>query len=155
MDVLEIAKNMELEGKELYETQMKKTNDEGLKKILKMLAEQEQEHYNIFNALQKQNPLKIKKESFKEVKGVFKELRKDIPQDHIEFYKKVLEIEKKSQQLYEEIAEKQEDLEKKEIIERIAKEEHKHWIIIKNIIDYIKRPEQWVEDPEFHHLDDY
>jgi rubrerythrin len=153
-DLFEIAKKMELEGKQLYEEQAKKTSDEGLKNILLMLSEQEQEHYKIFDALQKKQPIKIKKESFKGITDFFKEVREDLPKDQIEFYKKILDVEKKSQEFYQEIAKKQEG-ENKEIINKIANEEHKHWIIIKNIIDYIKRPEQWVEDAEFHHLDDY
>lgn len=154
MDVFEIAKEMELEGKKLYEEQAKKAEDEAIKKILIMLANQEQDHYDIFNALQKNQPVKIKKESFKGIKDVFSDLRKDLPQDQIAFYNKILDIEKKSQQFYEEISQQQEP-EAKEIIQRIANEEHKHWIIIKNLIDYIKRPDQWVEDPEFYHLEDY
>lgn len=155
MELFEIAKKMELEGKALYEDQAKKTKDEGIKTILLMLAEQEQEHYKIFDALQKKQPIKIKKESFKGITDFFKGLRDDLPTDQIEFYEKILKIEKDSQEFYIELAKKQEDVCSKEIIERIAREEHKHWIIIKNMIDYIKRPDQWVEDPEFHHLEEY
>lgn len=155
MDIYEVAKGLELEGKELYEAQAKKTDDEGLKNILLMLAQQEQEHFNIFDSLQKKRPLKIKRESFKGISEVFKDLRKDLPKDQVDFYKKVLDIEKKSEAFYEKIALEQESEEAKEVILRIAKEEHKHWVIVKNIIDYIKRPDQWVEDAEFHHLEDY
>lgn len=155
MEMFEIAKKMELDGKQLYESQAKVTSDEGLKKVLLMLANQEQEHFNIFDALQKKQPLVLKKESFKGITDVFRDLRKDLPKDHVEFYKKVLDIEKRSQEFYEDIASKQDSVEAKEVILRIAKEEHKHWVIIKNIIDYIKRPDQWVEDAEFHHLEDY
>jgi len=155
IDFFEMAKNMELEGKQIYQEQSLKTTDEGLKNILLMLANQEQEHFKIFDTLQKKQPIKIRKTSFVEIKNLFKELKKDLPKDQIEFYKKVLDVEKNSQNFYEEIAKKQKEPEIKEIILRIANEEHKHWIIIKNIIDYIKRPEQWVEDPEFHHLEDY
>lgn len=155
MELFDVAKQMELEGKQLYEEQAKNTAEEGLKNILLMLARQEQEHYEIFDALQKKMPVKIKKESFKGISKVFSNLKKDLPKDHVEFYKKILEIEKKSQEFYEEIAKKQEKQEDKEIILRVANEEHKHWVIIKNIIDYIKRPDQWVEDPEFTQLEDY
>ncbi|MCC7574300.1 hypothetical protein KO361_01810 [Candidatus Woesearchaeota archaeon] len=155
MELFEIAKKMELEGKQLYEEQAKKTEDTGLKNILMMLAHQEQEHYNIFDALQKKQPIKIKKESFEGIIDFFKEVREKLPKDQVDFYKKILDVEKKSQEFYEELSKNQEEQEAKEIILRIAKEEHKHWIIIKNIIDYIKKPDQWVEDPEFHHLEDF
>ena len=144
MELFEIAKKMELEGKQLYEEQAKKTEDTGLKNILMMLAHQEQEHYNIFDALQKKQPIKIKKESFEGIIDFFKEVREKLPKDQVDFYKKILDVEKKSQEFYEELSKNQEEQEAKEIILRIAKEEHKHWIIIKNIIDYIKKPDQWV-----------
>ncbi len=154
-DIFEIAKNMEKEGWELYEEQVKKTTDEGIKNILHMLAQQEKEHYNIFDALQKKHSIKLKQGSFKGITDFFKEAREDLPKDQLDVYKKILSVEKKSQEFYEEIAQKQDNPQTKEIIQRIAHEEHKHWIIIKNMIDYIKRPEQWVEDAEFHHLEDY
>lgn len=155
MELFEIAKAMELEGKQLYEEQAKKTQEPGLKKILLLLAQQEQDHYDIFDALQKQNSIKLKQDSFKGIKDFFREIRETLPQEDLEIYNKVLQIEKETQKFYEELAEKQTDEEAKEIIQKIAKEEHKHWVIIKNIIDYIKRPDQWVEDPEFNHLEDY
>lgn len=154
-DLFEMAKTMELEGQQLYESQAKKTNAEGIKNILLMLAEQEKDHYKIFDALQKNQPVKIKKESYKGITNVFKEVKDNLPTDQLEFYEKILGVEKKSQEFYEDLAKKQDSQEIKEILERIAHEEHKHWVIIKNLIDYIKRPEQWVEDPEFHHLEDY
>lgn len=154
-DLFEIAKSMELEGQQLYESQAKKTSAEGIKNILLMLSEQEKDHYKIFDALQKKQPVKIKKESYKGITDIFKEVKNDLPTDQLEFYETILGVEKKSQEFYEELAKKQDSPEIKEILERIAHEEHKHWVIIKNLIDYIKRPEQWVEDPEFHHLEDY
>jgi rubrerythrin len=155
MELFEIAKNMELEGKQLYEHQAKNTEDEGLKNILLMLANQEQEHYKIFDALHKNQPIKLKRESFKGITDFFKEVREDLPKDQVELYTKILDVEKKSQEFYKDLAKNQEAQQIKEIILRIAEEEHKHWIIIKNIIEYIKKPDQWVEDPEFHQLEDY
>lgn len=40
-DLFEIAKKMELEGQQLYESQAKKTTAKGIKNILLMLADQE------------------------------------------------------------------------------------------------------------------
>ena len=122
MDVFSVAKEMELEGKTLYESQAKNTGDEGLRNILLMLAKQEEEHFNFFDSLQKGGPLKIKKESFKGVVDVFRGLRKDLPKDQISFYEKVLEIEEKSEAFYKEIALGQESDEVREAILRIARE---------------------------------
>ena len=154
MDLYEVAKKMELEGKSLYEEQLNKTSDPGLKNILGMLAKQEQEHYNVFDALQKNEKVIINHNDFKGVKDLFKSVR-ETTNDQEEFYKKVLEVERASEEFYKEIAEKQGEQKTKETILRIAREEHKHGIIIKNILEHIRKPHQWVEDSEFNHLEDY
>jgi hypothetical protein len=37
----------------------------------------------------------------------------------------------------------------------VAGEEHKHYLLLERIIDFVSRPEQWLEDAEFYHLEDY
>ena len=48
MDILEFAMQMELDGKAFYEASARDVKDEELRKVLIMLAEEEDKHYNIF-----------------------------------------------------------------------------------------------------------
>jgi len=41
------------------------------------------------------------------------------------------------------------------LIHRIAKEEKRHAVVLENIIEMILRPEQWVENAEFNHMEEY
>jgi rubrerythrin len=72
----------------------------------------------------------------------------------IELYKKALEIEQQSRDFYlekaDEVAEAQ-----KEIFLELADEEKKHFFLIENIIDFVSRPERWLENAEFYHLEEY
>jgi rubrerythrin len=95
--------------------------------------------------------------SFAGVKTVFEEMKEEldrISKDHVKFYKTILEIEKKSEEFYAKHAEEQ-DGPVKEILLKLAKEEHGHVIIIDNIIGFINKPNTWIEDAEFNNLGNY
>lgn len=34
-------------------------------------------------------------------------------------------------------------------------EEKKHYFLLDNIIEFVSRPEQWLENAEFYHLEEY
>ncbi|RME30133.1 MAG: rubrerythrin, partial [Candidatus Zixiibacteriota bacterium] len=42
----------------------------------------------------------------------------------------------------------------KDILLRIADEEHRHWVTMQNVIQFLDRPKHWLEDAEWGHLDD-
>jgi rubrerythrin len=91
------------------------------------------------------------------VKNLFEEMKDEldlVSKDHVKFYKMVLEIEKKTEEFYLKHAEEHTDDTKKVLI-ALAKEEHNHVIIIHNIIEFINKPNTWVEDAEFSNMGDY
>jgi rubrerythrin len=158
MDVFEFAKKMEMDGKKLYEGQLTEETNEGLKEILRMLIAQEQHHYDVLDEIEKSGKYKnYKNASFKGVKSIFIGMKKqlaDVPKDHVKFYHKILEIEKRSEEFYRKHAGEQNG-EIQEILLRLAKEEEGHVVIIENVIEFINKPKTWVEDAEFNHLGEY
>lgn len=158
MDIFETAKQMEQDGIKRYEEELTKTQDEGLKSILQMLIEQEKKHYNLFDSMQKKSSVEFKKDEFKNVKNVFQQMKEKgdtLPKDHVEFYKKAMEIEKESEKMYKQLAEQQDDEGSTKVILSIADEEHKHAVLIQNIIDILENADAWVEDAEFNHMTEY
>lgn len=158
--VFEHAKQMELDGKALYLEEMEKTEDPGLKRILKMLADAEENHYEIFDALQRKNLVDVKPTSLVEIKNIFTEIKdsgKSIvtTTDHAEFYKKVQKIEEQAEAEYRKEAELAEDEKLKEIFTHIANEEHRHATLMEGFYQMCLNPTQWVEDAEFNHFGDY
>lgn len=51
MDIIEFAMQMELDGMAFYEKNAATSSDPELKKMLTMLAEEEQRHFNFFKRL--------------------------------------------------------------------------------------------------------
>jgi rubrerythrin len=72
-----------------------------------------------------------------------------------ELYKKAQQIEKKSQDFYSEKATEVNDLSQKGLFLQIAEEEKKHYWILENILNFISRPQNWLENAEWYHLDEY
>lgn len=72
-------------------------------------------------------------------------------------YSKACAIEKNSQAFYQEKAEQAEEGHIREIFQRLAKEEARHLAIMENIVEFVSRPEpgNWLENAEFHHLEEY
>ena len=77
----------------------------------------------------------------------------DTPQTKL--YRKAQEIEEKSYQFYLEKGDTVEIESQKKIFLKLAAEEKKHMFLMENIVDFVSRPETWIENAEFNHLDDY
>lgn len=159
-DVLEYAKKMELDGKKRYEEEIEKTENVGLKNILKMLVEAEQNHFEIFEGMQKDMKISVLHTSFGEIKNIFQKMKESgemivSSDDHAEFYKKVKEIEEKSEKFYRDEAEKTDDDEVMQVLNEVADEEHRHVILMDNLIEYASKPQQWVENAEFNQMEEY
>ena len=163
MNIFKVAKEMELVGKKSYEDQLAKTTSPGLKKILQIFIKEEENHYQLFDEMEKDAHPDTKEVivmDFKEMKSIFENIKDtegltDSPDDQIMFYKKAKEVEVDAEAKYREFAESIEDERLKEVILKIADEEHRHAVLIQNIITLIKRPNEWVEDAEFNQMEEY
>jgi len=41
------------------------------------------------------------------------------------------------------------------VLLHIAKDEKKHRFLLENTVEFLSRPNTWIENAEFHHLDEY
>ena len=93
------------------------------------------------------------------VKNVFAEMReKGVAQvgvSEADLYRRAQELEEKTRDFYRDKAGEAAAEEHKEIFLQIAKEEERHYRILENIVDFVARPEQWLENAEWHHAEDY
>jgi rubrerythrin len=76
-------------------------------------------------------------------------------QEQTELYRKAREIEKKSQQFYQEKAGQTDKDDQKKLFERLTEEEQKHYFLLENIIEFVSRPKLWLENAEWYHLEEY
>ena len=164
MDIYEYAMKMERDGEKFYRELAGNCRIEGITTILNMLASEEVKHYDTLILLKKQagNSPPVKSKIIDNVKGIFvrmKETKADICFDSSELdsYKKALNIEEMSQKFYLDKAADAEQEDEKQIFLRLAAEEEKHLRIMENIVEFVARPEpgNWLENAEWHHLEEY
>jgi rubrerythrin len=155
---------MEEDGRSFYLRHAEKTSDPGLKSILIELAEDELKHYNIFKALRDDLPAEYKDDEkttvLSSVKNVFESMKaegKELPlrTNDQKLWEEAREIEKKSETFYRDQANAIDNEGQKSILSRIADEEHRHWVAVDNMVQFLSRPQQWLENAEWSNLEAY
>jgi rubrerythrin len=162
MNIYKYAMKMEKDSENYYSELANKTDDVGLQNILKMLANDEVKHYNIIEKMMKTDVnaelaetdiLKNAKNIFVKIKG--KNLVFDFGLLQVDFYRKAQEFEEKSYKFYLEMSDKVKIESQRKIFLKLAEEEKKHMFLLENLVEFVSRPETWIENAEFNHLDDY
>lgn len=161
MDIFDFAMEKEKLSENYYRQLSKKTENKGLKNIFGMLAGEEARHYDIVSKMKEDTPVEVTQTSvLSDAKAVFSKMREaaekfsfDISQ--IELYRKARDIEGESRDFYLEKAEEVPEKQQKDIFLGLAEEEKKHYLLLENIIDFVSRPEDWLENAEFYHLEEY
>jgi rubrerythrin len=160
MNIFDFAIKMEEDGKAFYEKLAKKTPQPGLQTIFARLAEDEEKHKEIFQALQRgEKKVSMANSTALELaQNVFTTLPKgsgaDVKGD-LESYQYAMQIEAESFRLYEDAAKNEQDAGAKELLLKIASEEHKHFQIIENIFAFTNAPNQFLAWREFSNLDEF
>ncbi len=155
MNVFEFAKEREKKMEGLFRELAQETHNTGLKKILTMMADQELMHFKIIESFEKKNRHeKIESDLISEAKTILKTIkkRKDILNLNIsqpDLYIKVRQFEKESEEFYLKCAKDEKDAKLKSIYELFAGEEHKHFVLMDELVEFVSRPEVWVEHAEF------
>lgn len=162
MNIYKYAMKLEKDSENYYNKLMSKTDNIGLQTILKMLADEEAKHFAIVEQMSKTdtcpelvetNLLKNAKNIFEKIKGKKLEFSFDLAQ--VDFYRKAQEFEEKSYHNYLEMSDKVENEAQKKLLLKLAEEEKKHMFLLENLVEFVSRPETWVENAEFNHLDEY
>jgi rubrerythrin len=165
MDIFEFAMQMEKDGEKYYRELMNTCKTPGLKKIFSFLADEEAKHYTYIENLQQKKslPQTVETHILENVKNIFvgmKSEKQGLDAGTIKAtaaFIKARDIEEKSRKFYQEKAGEIQNAEAKSLLKTLAKEEQKHFYIMENIIEFISRPEpgNWLENAEWHHLEEY
>jgi len=161
MDVFGFALRLEKDGEAYYRECAAKSASVGLSRILLMLADAEVSHYELFRRMQEREEAVLPDDALlDQVKNVFVEIREregvaGARGSAVELYRKALELERTSWEFYGSAAEQATSPAERLAFERVAVEERRHFRIVEGIIDFVSRPEQWLENAEWHHLEDY
>jgi rubrerythrin len=158
-NIFDFAMQMEKDGEEYYRQLAQQAGNKGMRTILTLLADEEVKHYNAIEKIKTQQAQIADSEILIDAKNIFVQIKEsgesfDFNINQEELYKKARDIEKKNRDFYTEKANEVTENYQKELFLKLAVEEQKHYVLLDNIIDFISRPEQWLENAEFFHLDD-
>ena len=162
MNVYDFAIKMELDGRAFYEKLARETELAGLKSVFSQLAADERKHYGVILALKSQARPAVMENTpaLEQAKNVFEDLlarKKTIGpvKGDLGAYSHAMDLEVDSFRLYEGAAEKEKDQDVKELLLRIAGEEHKHFNILQNIYDFVNAPAQYLAWGEFSNVGEF
>ncbi len=161
MNVFDLAMQMETDGEKYYRHLAEKTANVGMKNILSQLALDEAKHFQVLQKLRQS--IKTELEStpiLSKAKTIFQQLREDknwdeLPATQVELYRKAKEIETQSFKFYMDKARESGDPRVQRMFFLIAEEEKRHEFLLEHLLQFISRPQTWLENAEFNHLDQY
>lgn len=161
MDIFEFAMEKEKYSEHFYRELAERTDSEGLKNILNMLAAEEVKHYETVQAMQTQTVGQVTTTPvLKRAEETFNKMQKgaetfDFEAGEVNLYRKACDIEKQSRQYYLEKADEVQDEGQKAIFKQLAEEENKHLALVQRLCDFVAKPETFLENAEMYHFDDY
>ncbi len=162
MNVFEFAMQMEKDGEAFYRQIANGTKNPGLKRIFETLAEEEVVHYNTFKKLaEKTGTSVVESNILAKAKNIFAEMKESGPVDlsgetpQTEAYRKAMAAEEEAYTFYEKKAAECNDDIEKEVLLVFAKEERRHYHLHENVLEFVSRPDTWIEDGEFVNLEEY
>jgi len=161
MDIFQFAMEKEKLSEGYYRRLAEKTGSTGLRNICNMLADEESRHYRIVEQMSRQIPAEVSKTPILgNAKKIFEKMGESAEKFNLDIselglYQKAKDIERQSRQFYLEKAGEIDDTCQKGIFKKLANEEQKHFILLENICDFVAKPQTFLENAEFHHLEDY
>ncbi len=160
MNIFELAAERERQMEKLYLELAEKTKHIGIKKIMMMLAKEEAKHTRVVEGMKKKISDTEQATLMIDAKNILLDIKKqkdtlNVYTDQAELYRKVRDSEKESEELYLSEAAKTTNPELKKALLAFAEEEAGHYRLMDEIVDFVEKPEKWVEDAEFSNLDRY
>jgi len=160
MNIFEYAMQMEKDGEEYYRDVARNVQNTGVRYILTMLADEEAKHFQILQNIAQAQPDAGDTGILDRARNVFQEMKETgqtlhVDESQIELYKDAQAIEQKSIDFYAEKSREAADPLQKQLLQKLAEEEKKHYFLLENIIDFVSRPTTWLENAEFVHLEEY
>jgi rubrerythrin len=161
MDIFEFAMDKEKYSELYYRDLAERTPHEGLRNILTMLADEEVKHYRTVEQMKAGTPKEVAETPvLANAREVFERMRAagakfDFQVSEADLYAKAAKIEEESRKFYLEKAEEARDPAQKQIFQKLAEEEQKHWLIVDRLRSFVARPETFLENAEIYHFNDY
>jgi rubrerythrin len=136
---------------------------EGVRELFGMLADEEARHREAIEEMETAMNVKLARTTIKrDAKRVFDKMSADAAEglpafEHgtLQLYNKALEYEEKAEAFYLQKSKEAPDSCQQEMFRNIATQERQHKAVIQALIDIVSKPERWLENAEWYHLEEY
>ena len=156
MSVLDDAIGLEERAQKHYSDAQAQVRDPSAKKILELLATEEQKHAVALRAMKSGEYTDLEapsllKEARGLVEGAAKDGRTSISTDATmrDILQRAMEIEQTTERFYREHAHAAGEQRLRELFGRLAALEAEHYLLVSSLAEYFDRPAEWVESAEF------
>ncbi len=162
MDLIEMALDLEQKTIGTYQDLAAQcASHAGIRRILQMLVDDHNEHLKSLTRMRDQQGFESESPAvFREIRGMLEKIQHakdtfscDI--DQLNLYRKALDQVGEKKRLYAQIREKLKTDDGRRLMDSLIKQEDKQAFVLNNIIEMVERPQLWLEDAEFSHLDEY
>jgi rubrerythrin len=150
---------MEQDGERLYRELAAQSREQGIARILTLLADDESKHYAVIVRMRESAPVQLTEtEVLASAVNVFAGMRGqtfNLDGTAVDLYRQAQDIERRSQEFYGTKAQEVSEPAHRELFLKIAEEEKRHYYLLDHVIDFLSRPYEWMENAEFSHLEEY
>ncbi len=156
MNIFEVAKTLESQTEAYYRKQSTQQYSDGVKGIFAMLADEEARHLQMVVDLEEEL-ISEGLDNFRDGKCMTNALHM-VSREHVfggsvvSVYDFALELEKAGVEVYEKLMDEVYDANRIDLLSFLRNEEKRHIELLTNLMDMARKPEEWVESPEFSHI---
>jgi rubrerythrin len=162
MYLFNLAISLEKEVETFYEKLSEKTGSPGLKKIFAQLAADEKKHAQVIENLRRGVDERAMQDSvlLHEADVLFDKLVQEKPvfsenEEPPEAYRYAMDVEADTSRLYRNAAEQEKNPEARKVLNKIALEEQKHFILVENLYNFVNAPNEYLAWREFSNIDEF
>jgi len=161
MNIFEQAVGLKQEKEEYYRGLSRKCSSSGVRKLFWMLANEEAAHRKAIEDLAAKVPATVAESTIlADAKVAFDEIVAEgfgsvCDADQPELYRRALAYEERAEKFYLQKAQESQEEYQKGIFKKIAEEETKHRMVLQSVLDIVQRPERWLENAEWYHVEEY
>jgi rubrerythrin len=161
MNYLDMAIQLETDGEMFYKEQVEKNKGTKIEGVFNLLANEERKHRELLENFSKKLDYTIPEaESELDYENIFKnendfKVETEIEPKQIDVYKLALQKEEESINLYQKMKQEASEEEEKVLLDYLIKQEENHYRIFNNIVELLRKAEEWVESAEFGKRENY
>ncbi len=161
MNYVEFAIQMEIDGENYYREQAEKNKGNALEKVFLNLADDEKKHADLVKKYAEAKDYSLDEQNaYVEFESVFKsesdfKVETTVDPNQLDAYRLALKKEQESIDLYKKMKEEAESEKGKNLFDYLVRQEEYHFKIFDDMVQHLRKAEDWVEDARFGRRDTY